>query len=85
MRATDLLRAQFEQVHNVIEQVIDDCSEDTLTTVIEGGTIGSISAIYAHTVFDEDGWVAGVAGHDRLWETGDWSSKTGLEIPGHTS
>ena len=81
MKIQDLMRAQFEHAHNVMEQVIDDCDEQALTKIV-GGNVGSISAIYAHLVFDEDGWIAGAAGQDRLWESGDWSGRTGLEMPG---
>jgi uncharacterized damage-inducible protein DinB len=81
MRVQDLLQAQFKQAHTVIEQVIDDCDDEALTKIV-GGNIGSISAIYAHLVFDEDGWIAGVADRDRLWESGGWPSKTGLDMPG---
>ncbi len=81
MRVQDLLQAQFKQAHRVTEQVISDCDEEALTKVV-GGNIGSISAIYAHTVFDEDGWIAGVSGRDRLWDSDGWAEKTGLDIPG---
>jgi len=81
MRAQDLLRTQFEHAHDVIEQVIDDCSEETLTTVVDG-TIGSISAIYAHAVFDEDGWIARPAKRETLWDRDQWAEKTGLQMPG---
>ncbi|HJM74283.1 MAG TPA: DinB family protein [Dehalococcoidia bacterium] len=81
MQVQDLLRSQFRQAHTIIEQVIDDCDDAALTNIV-GGNVGSISAIYAHTVFDEDGWIAGVDGSDRLWEAGDWAAKTGLDIPG---
>ena len=75
------MRAQYAQAHTVTEQVIEDCDEAALTTVV-GGNIGTIGAIYAHTVFDEDGWFARPAGHDTLWESGGWAAKTGLDIPG---
>lgn len=78
MRAQDLLRVQYEQVHNVMEGVVADCDAETLTKVV-GGNIGTIGAIYAHAVFDEDGWIAGVTGNPTLWESGGWSAQTGLE------
>jgi uncharacterized damage-inducible protein DinB len=81
MQLQDLLRSQFKQAHTIIEQVIDDCDDEALTNIV-GGNIGSISAIYAHAVFDEDGWITGIDGSDRLWESGDWAAKTGLDIPG---
>ena len=77
MRAQDLMRMQFEQAHNVMEGVVADCDEAALTKVI-GGNIGTIGAIYAHAVFDEDGWIAGVTGNPTLWESGGWGEKTGL-------
>ena len=81
MRAQDLLRAQFRNAHRILEQVIDDCDAETLGAVA-GGTVGSIGAIYAHLVFDEDGMVSGPAGRESVWESGGWAAKIGLEMPG---
>jgi len=80
MRAQDLLSAQYQQAHVIVEQVIDDCDDDAFRKVV-GGNIGSIAAIYAHVVFDEDGWTARTAGQPTVWETGGWAEKTGLETP----
>lgn len=82
MRAQDLMRAQYEQAHQVLEGVVADCDEEALTKVV-GGNIGTIGAIYAHAVFDEDGWIAGVTGNQTLWERDGWADQTGLgEISG---
>jgi uncharacterized damage-inducible protein DinB len=81
MRAQDLIREQFKMAHNVVEQVIDDCSPETLTKVVDGN-VGSISAIYAHAVYDEDNWIAGSSGGTKIWESGGWGAKLGLEMPG---
>ncbi len=78
MRTQDLLRAQYQQSHNILEQVIDDCTEEALADVGEGSTIGSIAAIYAHTVFDEDGMMAGAGRPGSIWTDGGWAEKTGL-------
>lgn len=80
MRAQDLLSAQYKQAHAIVEQVIDDCDEEAFTKVV-GGNIGSIATIYAHAVFDEDGWTAGTAGQEKVWDTGGWAEKTGLDTP----
>lgn len=72
------MRAQYAQAHQVLEGAIADCDAEALTKVV-GGNIGTAGAIYAHAVFDEDGWIAGVAGQSTLWESGGWSEKTGLE------
>ena len=79
MRTQDLLRAQYQQAHDVLEQVIDDCSPEALANVA-GGNVGAISAIYAHLVYGEDGLMSGPAGRGRLWESGDWAARTGLEM-----
>jgi hypothetical protein len=81
MRAQDLIRAQFKQAHSVVEGVIEDCSPETLTKVVDGN-VGSLSAIYAHSVFDEDGWIAGASGGTTVWESDGWSAKLGLQMPG---
>ena len=82
MRIQDLLRAQYQQAHTVVEQVIDDVGPDALTHVAAEGNVGAIGAIYAHLVYDEDGMIGGPAGRESIWESGGWSAKTGLEMPG---
>ena len=78
MKAQELMRAQYAQANRMLESAIKDCDATALTTVV-GGNIGTVGAIYAHAVFDEDGWVAGVTGNPTIWESGGWASKTGLE------
>ena len=34
MRTQDLLRAQYRNAHDIIEQVIDDCDPETLAKVV---------------------------------------------------
>ena len=81
MRPQDLLRAQYDHAHDILEQVIDDVDPEALATV-PSGNVGAISAIYAHLVYDEDGMLARPAGRGTVWESGDWAAKTGLEMPG---
>ena len=80
MRTQDLLRAQYQQAHDILEQVIDDCDAEALTNVPDGN-VGAISAIYAHLVYSEDGMVGRPAGRDPIWESGDWAAKTELDMP----
>ena len=80
MPTQDLLRAQHQQAHDVLEQVIDDCSPEALANVA-GGNIGAISAIYAHAVYGEDGMLALPTGRAKVWESDDWAAKTGLDMP----
>ena len=49
MRTQDLLRAQYQRAHDILEQVIDDCAPEALAKVA-GGNVGTISAIYADLV-----------------------------------
>ena len=77
MRTQDLLRAQYQQAHGILEQVIDDTSAEAMAHV-EGGNLGSISAIYAHLVYDEDGMMRGAGREGTVWESGGWSEKTGI-------
>ena len=80
MRIQDLLGAQYTMAHQTLEGVIADCDLATLTNVIPDSTIGSIAAVYAHTVFDEDAMIANAAGREPLWTSDGWAEKTGLNI-----
>ena len=75
MKAQELMRVQYAQAHQMLESAIKDCDAEALTKVV-GGNIGTVGAIYAHAVFDEDGWVAGVTGNPTLWTSGGWAQAT---------
>lgn len=77
MQTADLLRAQYRQTHGILEQVIDDCSAEALAHV-EGGNLGSISAIYAHLVYSEDGMMRGAGREGSIYQSGGWAERTGL-------
>ena len=77
MRIQDLRQAQYQQANGILEQVIDDCEPDALAHVA-GGNVGSISAIYAHAVYDEDAMIAGAGRGDLVWKSGGWQEATGL-------
>lgn len=77
MRTQDLLRAQYRQANGILEQVIDDCDDETLKH-LPGGNIGTIGSIYAHTVFDQDGMFQGAGRDGSIWQSGGWAEKTAL-------
>jgi len=54
MDTRSLLRAQFQQSHGFLDQVIADVPQDALDANLPGSTINSIGATYAHIVFAED-------------------------------
>lgn len=82
MNPQDLLRAQYKQAHAMLEAVIDDCSAEALNYVVPGSNVGSIGAIYAHAVFDEDGMVAGPTGGTTVYESGGFKDRSELAMPG---
>jgi hypothetical protein len=66
----------------MLEAVIDGCSAETLNYIVPGSNIGSIGAIYAHAVFDEDGMVTGPIGGTTVYESGGFKDRAELAMPG---
>jgi hypothetical protein len=76
------LREQMQSLHYTLEAAVGDCSGDTVAKKLPGSTINSIGAIYAHTIFGEDGLLNGlVRGQTPVYFTGGWAEKIGLEMP----
>ncbi len=76
------LQHQMKAMHDTLEAAIRDCSADALTYKSPGSTINSIGAIYAHTIFGEDGLLNGlVRGETPVYMAGGWASKIGLDMP----
>jgi DinB superfamily len=77
-----VLKANLDASHGAMEVAVRDCAPETLTHRFPGSTINSIGAIYAHTVFGEDGFVNGlVRGQTPVYYAGGWAEKIGLEMP----
>ncbi|HEX6032458.1 MAG TPA: DinB family protein [Tepidiformaceae bacterium] len=82
MDGTGLLRGQMESMHGILEAAIGDCPNEVLLTKLPGSTISSIAAIYAHTVFGEDGLLNGLArGTTPVYQSEGWAETIGLEMP----
>ena len=77
-----MLREQLRALHNTLEAAIGDCSAEVLARKLPGSTINSIGAIYAHTIFAEDGLLNGlVRGGAPIYVAGGWAPKVGLDMP----
>lgn len=82
MDVKTLLREQMQSLHGTLEAAIGDCTADALTKKQPGSTINSIGAIYAHTIFSEDGLVNGlIRGAKPVYFAGEWSARVGVEMP----
>jgi len=76
------LQEQMQAMHGTLEAAIRDCSADVLTRRLPGATINSIGAVYAHTIFSEDGIVNGLIGGEKpVYYAGGWAPKVGLDMP----
>ena len=77
-----LLRGQVAEMHRILEQAVGDCQDAMVGTQLPGAKINSIGAIYAHTVFSEDGILnAVVRGTTPVYFAGGFANKVGLEMP----
>lgn len=76
------LREQMQALHGTLEAAIGDCTAGALARKLPGSTINSIGAIYAHTIFGEDGLLNGlVRGGTPVYFAGGWAPKIGLDMP----
>jgi hypothetical protein len=76
------LREQMQALHGTLEQAIGDCPAEVLAKKLPGSTINSIGAVYAHTIFSEDGILNGlVRGGKPVYYAGGWAEKVGLDMP----
>jgi hypothetical protein len=82
MDVKSTLRQQMQALHGTLEAAIGDCSPEVLAKKLPGSTINSIGAIYAHTIFGEDGLLNGlVRGGKPVYFSGGWAPKVGLDMP----
>jgi hypothetical protein len=82
MTAGQILRDQFQWIHNTTMETIVDCTPETLSKTFEDSTIGAISGIYAHVVFAEDRQLhVLIKGEPMVFERGDWADKLGVRPP----
>jgi hypothetical protein len=83
--AKTTLRQQMEALHGVLEAAVGDCPEEALPKKLPGASINSIGAIYAHTIFGEDGILNGlVRGGTPVYYARGWAQKIGIDMPAGT-
>jgi hypothetical protein len=76
------LKEQMQALHGTLEAAIGDCPAEAIARKLPGATINSIGAIYAHTVFGEDGLLNGlVRGQTPVYFAEGWAEKIGLAMP----
>jgi hypothetical protein len=81
MNAQEAVRQQLGFWHGIGGSVLGDCG-DSLNKRLDNAKVGSISSIYAHMVFGEDGIVNGmIQGKPTLYQEGGWEAKTGVKQP----
>jgi hypothetical protein len=82
MDTRTLLGQQMQVLHQIMEAAIGDCPEAAVAARLPDSTVNSIGAIYAHTIFGEDGLVNGlIRGQKPVYFTGGWADKIGLDMP----
>ncbi len=82
MNAIQMLRKQMADMHQYLEVAIGDCPPEVAAKRLPGATINSIGAIYAHTIFGEDGLLNGlVRGAAPVYHAEGWAQKIGMEMP----
>jgi len=69
-------------MHGILDAAVADCAPAVVGKRLPGATINSIGAIYAHTVFSEDGLVNGLMrGTTPVYHAGGWAQKVGIDMP----
>jgi hypothetical protein len=82
MNAQEAIRQQLQFWHGISGQVMGDVA-DSLNKRVDNAKVGSISSIYAHSVFAEDNIVNGLfQGKPTLYDASGWEAKTGVKTPG---
>lgn len=82
MDARATLRQQFQTLHGIMEAAIGDCPAATVSRKLPDSTVNTIGAIYAHTIFGEDGLLNGLIRGDKpVYYAGGWADKIGLDMP----
>ena len=76
------LREQMQAMHGTLEAAVADCNPEAVARKLPGSTINSIGAIYAHTIFSEDGILNSmIRGQAPVYMKDGWAPKIGIEMP----
>lgn len=80
--ASELLLDAFGRVHESVHEVLDGLDRDVLTRRIDPDA-NTIAWLVWHLTRVMDDHVAGVAGTDQVWLSGDWVERFGLPFEPH--
>lgn len=79
MEARELLRAQFQTIHQFLDMTIADCSPEVLEKKDDAWTINKVGSLYAHIVLSEDMMLNGMGkGGDLVLKSDGWEEKLGI-------
>jgi DinB superfamily len=82
MTPQSLLGQQLAGYHDILEQTIADCAQETLDRNLPNATITNIGSIYAHIIFSEDGIVQGMLQKKTpLYHSQGWASRLNVAMP----
>jgi hypothetical protein len=82
MNVKTTLQQQMNAMHDTLEAAVADCSPDMLASRLPGATINSVGAIYAHTIFGEDGILNGLMRRQTpVYYAKGWNEKVGIDMP----
>ncbi len=80
MEAKELLRAQFQTMHQFLDMTIADCSPEVLENKDDAWTINKVGSLYAHVVLAEDMMLNGMGKGGALVLNSDgWAEKLAIE------
>ena len=79
MEARELLRAQFQTIHQFMDMTIADCSPEVLEKKDEAWTINKVGSLYAHLVLSEDMMLGMGTGGDPVIKSDGWAEKLGID------
>ena len=82
MTPQGLLKQQLAGYHDILEQTIADCAQNTLDRNLPNATITNIGSIYAHIIFSEDGIIEGMLQKKPLvYQAQGWASRLNVAMP----
>ena len=83
MNILEYIRKAFAGMHHNVDANLQNMTED-LFNWPSPGTANTISATVVHFLEGEDKFInSNILGKTRVWETGNWSEKTGVKnLPG---
>ena len=80
MKAEELLRAQFQTMHQFLDMTIADCSPEVLEKKDDVWTINKIGSLYAHIILAEDAMVNGMGrGGELVLKSDGWAEKLAID------